>query len=261
MNEFLEFLKTFTGKGVALTAQESESIAKQFHASPVTQSLYQHIFDLGHGEATKDFRTKEKDFNKQITDLTKERDDLKTKMQEMEGKTPDVQKVRDEMQGEIDKLNTTIKELKTSHKEQRTLWYRQQTQNDLRVKLIELGVDPDWAGVLVREPEVAARLKVTETEDGKGTVEVLKAGSETITLQGEKPLDLFAQELRKDVKPAFLTSKADGGGTGARTGGEGGGGDKSVFDRAREAGKGNTAASRPEGVKSGAERLGAVKAQ
>jgi hypothetical protein len=256
MNEFLEFLKTFVGKGQALTAQEAENIAKQMHGSPVTQALYQHVFDLGHGQATRDFRTKETEFNTKIQALETEKTGLQTKLTELEGKTPEVAKIRQEMQGEIDNLNTQIKDLKKTHKDQRVNWYRERKQSELKDHLIGLGVDPDWAAVLVEKSEVASRLKVTETEDGKGDVTVLKNGSDSIALQGDNPLKMLAEELKKDVKPQFLTSKADGDGSESRRGGEGGG-SKTVFERAREAGRTAHSTTRPEGVKSGADRLGA----
>lgn len=255
MNELIEFLKAFHAKNVVPTKEEAEQVATLLRGHASTQPVYQHVYDMGHGEATRTFRTKESELNGQITSLTAERDALQKRYNDLEGKTPDAQKVRQEMQTEIDKLNTSITDLKAAHKNQRIEWYRERELGKLKDELIELGVDPDWAAVMAKDEDVKRRLQVTEAEDGTGLVTVLKAGSDSVALQGDKPLGLLAAELRKNVKPGFLTSKADKGAE-TREGGTGGGGDKTVYERAREQGKAAHTGKRPEGVKSGAERLG-----
>lgn len=252
MNEFLEFLKKFAA---TLTTDEVVQAANTLKATPATQPVFQTIFDLGHGSATRDH-------NKKVKDIEKERDDAKasvvviqTEFDEYKAKAPDIKAVEDKWKEEVKKLEKKNSEQTAAFKAERLTWYRDRAVQDIAVLLSKRGVDPEWAEYIMSKAENQSRLRVVEGEDGKYKVEVLKSGSDVTTLQADKPYEAFADELRKDVKPQYITSNADKG-TGNK-GGNTGSGDKSVYDRAREETKKQTeATARPEGYKSGAERLG-----
>lgn len=253
MNEFLEFVKKFAG---TMTSDEAAQVATALKGNAATQPIFQAAFDLGHGSATRDH-------NRRLKEIEKERDEaktalatLQTEFDEFKTKTPNVVEIENKYKEEIKKAEKKVTDLQTAHKQERISWFKDQAKASVVQMLVKRGVDPEWAEYLMSKPENDARLRVVEGEDGKPKVEILKSGSEVTTLQAEKPFDAFADELRKDIKPQYIISNAEGGGTGERGGSSG---TSNVFDKVREETKTQVAATtRPEGFKSGAERLGAI---
>lgn len=210
--------------------------------------VFQEVFNAGHSTATEQAKTDKQALETQLADVKADLDKATTRVQELEEKAPDVAKVREQYQTEITDLKTKH-EQELEDRDQRLRNERMgRAVSDLRTKLVERGVDGEYAQVKVERADVRARLR--HNDDGQ--LEVLQAGKE-IPFQpadGKNALDLLADEIREGTDPKWITSNAD---RGSGTGGGGGrpGGD--MFDRIRKETKEREKA---QGARSPEERLG-----
>lgn len=213
-------------------------------------AIYQAIFDKGHSTATATARTEKERLDGELAGVRTQLEQANNTIKELEKKAPDVATVRTQFEQQILTLQNKHKdELKAKDAEIESE-RRSRAFGDLRVKLIEKGVDPDYAEVTVNKAEVQKRIRIKDK-----LAEVLQADSE-VPLQpgkGQTGIDLLADELHKATPAKFLTSDVDRG-SGTENGGGGGGSKGGVFDRIRADAKKRQEQKNP--AKSGAEKLG-----
>jgi hypothetical protein len=255
VNEFLEFLTKFVTAGKTLTADEARTLSTKLRESPITQPLYQGVFDAGHAAATAKGNEKVTELQASLTAKSDEVTKLTQEVTALKADKPDIVAVEAKYQKDITGLQAQLKEEKLARRDERRQWHVSQAHTRLQSALVEAGVDPEYAELLLSKEDIKKRFKVVTSGD-EVTIEVLKEGSETIPLQADNPTKAFADELRRNVKPQFIRSNGDRG-SGASGGGDGGGG-KSVYDRIREEAKGTQEAGSK--VTSGAQRLGILGA-
>lgn len=188
--------------------------------------VHQAIFSGGYAKG----KSEEEKFQDELAEKQAELDALKKKMADLEEEKPDLAKLREEQEAQLDQLRTEKKEREEELQSLIGKERRERAHSDLISHLVsEHGVDRVYAKALVRDEEVAGRLRWTE--DGK--LEVLQKGTENIPMapeDGTNPLALLATELESEV-PAHL--KGGPGDRGSETRGEGGGGGGAGSDWAK----------------------------
>lgn len=216
----------------------------------ISHPVYQAVFDRGHGVATASLEGDKTSLASQITAKDAEITALKGRIETLTKEKPDTAKMEQEHQ-------TAIATLKQQHKtELDTLKAANQTtleerdRADLERMLVAAGLEPKYARVTARDPEVTKRLKYKD-----GVLSVLqKDGVLPFDApEGKTGMDLLVDEVLKDTDPMFIISNSD---RGSDTGNSQNRGNSSnFFDSIREKAKSDHVVSRPEGFKSGAERL------
>lgn len=218
----------------------------------VLQPVYQIAFNAGHSTATTKAAAREASLNDLLAAEREKRAALEAEIQTLKDKAPDVQAMRQQYEARISELESQVESVRTEGIERAKSILQRKAISDLQAILAgQLGVDPDYAEVLVSKPGVISRIKVDEVGD-EFEIAVLQEGRE-IPIQADKPLRAYAEELRKSVPAKFVVSRADRGG-GSQGGGAGGG--LSVFDQIRENAKRRN--EQRTGSKSAAERMGMV---
>lgn len=179
--------------------------------------VHQAIFSGGYAKGKSEVDTVQTELAEKQAEL----DALNKRMADLEEEKPDLAKLREEQETQLDQLRTKKKEREEELQSLISKERRERAHSDLISHLVsEHGVDRVYAKALVRDEEVAGRLRWTE--DGK--LEVLQKGTENIPMapeDGTNPLALLATELESEV-PAHL--KGGPGDRGSETRGEGGGG-------------------------------------
>lgn len=258
MDELLKAIKAFVSKegASALSDDEATKLAEELRGSPITQPVYQNIFDSGHASATKRSKTKESDLETQIEEKDKEIEKLNKKVKRLEEDKPDVAAIEAKHTERVQELEQKLDEEQKARKEDRINWHRERAQKDLAAALVAQGVNPKWARYQAEQEAVTSRIRVVEDGD-KVHVEVLKKGSETLPLQADNPVQALAEELEKEIEPEFKTSKVKGG-SGSRQGATGDAGKGDVFQRAREAGSKVNESRKGATEDAAAKRLGVL---
>jgi hypothetical protein len=219
----------------------------------VSHTVYQAIFDKGHGVATAALESDKGSLTAQLTAKDGEITTLKTRIETLTKEKPDVAKMEQEHQ-------TAMATLKAQHKtELDTLKQTNQTtmedrdRADLERTLVAAGVEPKYARVTARDPDVTKRLKY---KDGKLSVLQKDGVLPFDAPEGKTGMDLLVAEIVKDTDPMFILSNADRGSDTGQSGNRGGGG-TGFFDRLREdVKKEHSGSERGKDFKTGAERLG-----
>lgn len=216
------------------------------------QPVYQTIFNRGHSTATERASTREESLNELLNAEREKRQKLEREIDELRDKTPDAQEQRKQYEARIAELEDEMKALKESSKERVRNVIKRGAVADLQATLVSMGVDPDYAEVLVSKPGTQARIAVNGDDEGEQfEIAVMQEGRE-IPIQTDNPIKAYAEELRKSVPSKFIVSTADRGG---ETGGGGAGGSRSTFDRIREEARKRSEAGAGD-RKSAAERMG-----
>jgi hypothetical protein len=239
-------------------------ILKQDHPAVLTalqksaQPIFQGIFDKGHAAATQRYTAEKATLDGTIANLTTQNQQKDEQIRQLGEAKPDVVAMQTKHAADIQRLEDKHKnELKVAND---TLIGERmsRTGSDLKTKLVVLGVDAEYAEVVVSKAEREKRWR----PNAKGIVEIFRADTDApyAPAQGKDALDLLAEELKTAVPPKFITVNGDSGSgtttstTGAATG-------KKKFDNIREDVKKKEAAS--ASTTTAAQRLagggGAVK--
>lgn len=228
LNEAIEFLKT----------QDAAVVVSELQKS--AEPIYRDIFNAGH---TTGVGASSRTLDKMKADLESAanvREAAETQLAEYRAKQPDVATVTGQFTQQISDLNRKHKDELSKLTSEFGGSTRDRATADLRASLVSLGVDPDYAEVLVKKDDNTKRIKVSD--DGRG-FSVLQAGKEIpIPVDdGQSAIRVMAEELRKAVPDKFVVVNSDRG-SGAKNGSGGGG--KSVgnhFDKIREDAKARAA--------------------
>ncbi len=185
-----------------LAKLDQAAVVKAIQAN--NQPLFQAIFDMGHGVATQKLQPKVDEVTGQVTKLTADLTAATKRIETLSADHPDVAK----LQTEIANLEAKIRQAEDAGTERLHAERRDTFMADLRTQLTALGVDADYAGVVLAKPEVQKRLRINKA----GEREVLRKGSDIVLMPGDKPLvRAVAEELVAEVPPKFISSPVDRG--------------------------------------------------
>jgi hypothetical protein len=235
------------------TTIEDEKVTDAVHAA--AQVVYQEIYDRGHQFAHAKGKGVGDDLQKRLDASEKAREKAEKEAAELAAKAPDLEKIRGEHKAQLDDLRTAHQsELDEERGKGRKASLDRRIQ-DLRLDLVRLGVDPDYAEVLVSKPDTVARFRPAED----GAIEILQKGKDVPFAPGGEttPIQLLAAELKEGAPDKFITASGDRG-SGSRSGQ---GSQSSGFDlgKYREdllKQRQEEAAKRQSGMSSLKERLG-----
>lgn len=198
------------------------------------QPIFQSVFDKGHAAATAKFTSEKAGLDGRVTALEaslKEKDD---QIKVLGEKAPEIATLQQQHTDAVNKLKRQHQdELKVANDtligERRSV-----TKSALRVKLINAGVDAEYADVLVSKPEFEQRLKPNQN----GVIEILRADSDApyAPAKDKDALDLVVEELLPKVPAKFKSTQTD---RGSGVTGAGGAGAKGAtrYDAERKAGE------------------------
>lgn len=195
------------------------------------QPIYQAIFDKGHSVARTTYDAKKGELETQITSLTSQLQQKDAELKTANEKAPEIATLRQQHEAQIRDLQSKH-EAKIKEKddalsaERRDRWI-----TDLRVKLVEAGVDAEYAEVLSLKPDVQKRIRLGTG----GVLEVLQSEGEVpfAPAKGKTGIDLLADELAAAAPPKFVVSKADRGSE-TKPGSKGGPAGGSFYDDIRK---------------------------
>jgi hypothetical protein len=201
------------------------------HAKPV----FQLAFDEGHGVAKSQLDPKITKLEEEKQAIAAERDEAKKALQKKGKDSTDVEKLEADYQKAIAEKDEEIASLKDQHATDRKEWRRGQALERLRATLAPQ-CEEGYEELLVERSTTRDRFSF----DDDGNIRVLQPGKE-IPYAGdtEAQISALAEDLMKDVKPAFKRSTVkNGSGSDSATGGPGSGGGKAaVFEQVREKAK------------------------
>lgn len=198
-------------KGSVVTALQAQA-----------QPIFQSIFDKGHAAATARFNGEKSELEGKITGLNETIRTKDTQIQQLSEKAPEVATLTQQHQTEINRLKEEQKNALRVANETLIGERRSRARGDLRVKLVGLGVDSDYAEMLVNKPDMEKRIR----PNAQGQMEFIRADNDApyAPAQGKDVLDLMAEELKAVVPPKFITVSGDrGSGTRSADSGSGGG--------------------------------------
>lgn len=222
--------------------------------------VFQHLFNLGHSEATKRAEKAAGEAKTALEEKDRALAEKETELAAAKMANPgSTERVR-ELEGQVQALQGEKKQLEKDHRAKLRDVTQEAQVSALRARMAGK-LDPDWADVQVQKKEIKARIRVNDD----GTVDVLQPDGKIpyAATEGKDGFDLLVDEIVKGAKSSERTSKFvlaetdSGSGTGAGQGGPTGGTkDAKFYDDLRERAKAENSVERPEGFKTGAERLG-----
>lgn len=208
------------------------------------QPFFQEVFNRGHAVATAQEATAKEQLNAQLQAAQQAVQAKDAEIAELKKKSPDVAAIREQYEQRITELQTQLEETSTQARARIVDMIHGRALADLRALATGMGVDKDYADVLIHRHKIAERIKVRD-DDG---FDVLEEGKQ-IPMQADKPLEALAAWMYEQTPVALRTSNGDrGAGTQAGGGAPGG----TFFDGIREGAKKTQEAQQ---VKSAAERL------
>lgn len=218
-------------EALAFLAEQSDAKDVAAALQTAAPKVYQHAFDAGHSTATAASKATIKGLEKERDEHKAARTTAEERLAEAQRTQPDVAKLRadhDAVVAELkEKHKNEVKALKDAGKERD----RKATLADLKLAMVEAGIDPEYADL--RVGALVDRLDVAD--DGTITVRQLEKDTPYSGKDTKENLKLLAADVKAGIKnPHFLTGKGD---TGAgATGGPSGGpkGDAALYQGMRE---------------------------
>lgn len=195
------------------------------------QPVFQHIFNKGHGAGLAKATDDKTRLEGQVASLTSQLSEKDNTIRTLTDKAPDVAAVRQTFEAQINQLTEKHKSELKAKDEEIQGERMSRARSDIRTKLVAGGVDPDYADVLMEKPEIKKRMRFAKD----GVLEVLQDKQDIpLTATKDKAVtDLFVEELVAAAPAKFLTVNSDRG-SGTESGGGGGKGNASRYDKIRE---------------------------
>lgn len=198
-----------------------EKFAEAFHKSQ--PDLYQTIFNAGFNTSKGSATEKQTELEKQIKARDKQLAERDERIKELSEATPDVDKIQKKYQNQILSLQEETENLKSSYEKQlselrggRIADKRGTFKTNTVNQLVSMGVDKDYAEVLVNKSEFDARIR--QSEETGDIVEVGQRENPDMPMvlpKGAELIEAITQDLFKSVPSKFVTdSRPKGAGLG-----------------------------------------------
>lgn len=174
--------------------------------------LYNRIFSIGFGASKGEGEKTISELNTKLESVQKEIESRDAKIKELQSNSPDLQKLEEKYQGLLSEKAQLIEQIqnetneKLSSKDQVILNERKSTFNSqLKSALVQAGVDPDYAEVVVLKESTQKRVKWGDERLPK----VYQEDTETPfpSSDGKKPYEVLALDLFKKVPAKFVDDK------------------------------------------------------
>jgi hypothetical protein len=174
-----------------------------------SQPIYQAVFDKGHSTATVKHNTEKQALEVQVNTLTETVRQKDAQLATANEKAPDIAVLRQQHEAQIRDLQEKNDAKVKAKNDELITERRDRAVTNLRVKLVEQGVDPEYAEVLSLKPDVQKRIRL----NAEGKPEVFQADSDIpfAPAKGKTGIDLLAEELTAGTPPKFVVSNADRG--------------------------------------------------
>jgi hypothetical protein len=199
-------------KGHLDTKENRKAVLAAIQGDTATQPLYQDIYNLGFGQATKDKGEEVATLKTQLQEATDAKTQAEQTLAAERAKAPDLETIRTQHAAALQKEKDDAQKREDALKAQLKTERESSAVKELRRLLVE---DPDsplveeYADLICEKAGTRGRLRFKDD----GTIAVVQEGTE-VELQvgeGQTPLTLLAAEIRKGTKPTWIRSGADGG--------------------------------------------------
>lgn len=229
-----------------------KAVVDELHG--VTHTVYQAIFDKGHGVATAALEGDKGTLATQLATKDTEIAALNTRIEGLTKDKPDVAALEAQHATAISTLRAQHKTEVDGLKQTNQAMLQDRDRADLERMLVGAGVEPKYARVHARDPEVQKRLKYDK--DGKLSVLQKDGALPFDAPEGKTGMDLLVAELVADTDPLFITSGADRGSDTGNSNNRGGGAGSNFFKGIREQAAQEQTTERPKDFTPAAQRLG-----
>lgn len=193
------------GEGV-----DPEAFAEALHKSQ--PDLYQVVFNAGFNTSKGSATEKQKELEKQLKDRDAKLASQADKIKELSEASPDTDKIQKKYQDQILSYQEEIENLKTKHSDElnelrggRKSDKRSTFKTNTVNHLVSLGVDKDYAEVLVNKSEFDSRIR--QSDDTGDITEIGQRENVDLPMvlpKGAELVGAVAQDLFKTVPSKFI---------------------------------------------------------